>query len=339
MITKKQDIAVIGAGISGVSLANMLSDTANVTIFEKSRGFGGRIATRYSEDFEFDHGAQFFTIKTDKFQKFMQPLIDQGIVDVWNAKFVEIDGNNITHQKQWGLEYRHYVGAPRMNQICKYLASKINTNLEIEVKKTERIDKSKWQLSDSNNKILGKFDWVISGAPAHQAKTLLPEEFAHHKYLDSVKMFGCYALMLGFKNKIDIGWDAALVKNSNLSWISNNSSKPHRKFSDSIVALASNKWSDENMEADIEDIKLKMIESLSSIIDYKDHIPVKCKIHRWRYANIGKNTKYKYLLDQNNKLAAIGDWCIQGRIESAFMSAYDLYGKLVNIIDFGKHNI
>lgn len=77
----------------------MLSDIATVTIFEKSRGFCRRIGTRYSKYFEFDHGAQFFTIKTDKFQKFMQPLIDQGIVDIWNTKFVEIDGNNITHQK------------------------------------------------------------------------------------------------------------------------------------------------------------------------------------------------------------------------------------------------
>jgi len=63
MITKKQNIAIIGAGISGLSLANMLKDIANVKVFEKSRGFGGRVATRYSEDFEFDHGAQFFTIK------------------------------------------------------------------------------------------------------------------------------------------------------------------------------------------------------------------------------------------------------------------------------------
>ena len=76
MITKKQNIAIIGAGISGLSLANMLKDIANVKVFEKSRGFGGRVATRYSEDFEFDHGAQFFTIKTNNLTiKFFQKRI------------------------------------------------------------------------------------------------------------------------------------------------------------------------------------------------------------------------------------------------------------------------
>lgn len=79
MTTKKQDIAIIVSGISGVSIGNMLNHIANVTIFEKSRGVGGRIATRYIGNFEFDHGTQFFTIKTDGFQKFIQPLIDQGI--------------------------------------------------------------------------------------------------------------------------------------------------------------------------------------------------------------------------------------------------------------------
>jgi predicted NAD/FAD-dependent oxidoreductase len=67
MITKKQNIAIIGAGISGLSLANMLKDIANVKVFEKSRGFGGRVATRYSENFEFDQVlSQNFHIRKNK---------------------------------------------------------------------------------------------------------------------------------------------------------------------------------------------------------------------------------------------------------------------------------
>jgi len=332
MINKKQDIAIIGAGISGLSLANMLKDIANVKIFEKSKGFGGRIATHYSEDFEFDHGAQFFTIKTDKFKKFMQPLINKGIVDVWNAKFVEIDGNNITYKKEWNLNYPHYVGVPKMNEICKYLANNLQVALELEVKKIEKSDKDKWRLFNSNSISLGDFDWVISSAPVFQTQILLPKEFIYHNYLKSIKMLGCYALMLGFENRLNIEWDAALVKNSNISWISNNSSKPGRNRLNSIVALASNKWADKNMEAEIEGIKREMLKALLPIIRYKDDELIKCKIHRWRYANIGKNTKYKYLLDTSHKLAAIGDWCIQGLIESAFLSANALYSKFINIL-------
>ncbi len=328
------NIAIIGAGISGLSLANMLNGIANVKIFEKSRGFGGRIATRrfYNEDFEFDHGAQFFTIKTDQFKKFMQPLIDQGIANVWNAKFVEIDGNNIKYQKEWNLNYPHYVGVPKMNEIGKYLANNLEVILETEVKKIEKSNKNKWRLFDINSISLGDFDWVISSAPVLQTQILLPKEFTYHNYLKFRKMLGCYSLMLGFENRLNINWDVALVKNSEISWISNNSSKPERKSLNAIVALSSNEWADKNMESEIEEIKREMLKTIFPIIKYKDDELIKCEIHRWRYANIAKNNKYKYLLDIDNRLAAIGDWCIRGTIESGFLSANALYNELIKII-------
>ena len=57
-------IAIIGAGIAGLTTAKMLRDIAEVTVYEKSRGAGGRICTRYTDSFDFDHGAQFFIAKT-----------------------------------------------------------------------------------------------------------------------------------------------------------------------------------------------------------------------------------------------------------------------------------
>ena len=39
-------IAVIGAGLSGLVFARTLNADTKVVIFEKSRGFGGRMATR-----------------------------------------------------------------------------------------------------------------------------------------------------------------------------------------------------------------------------------------------------------------------------------------------------
>jgi renalase len=72
---KKIKIAIIGAGISGITLAKELEDIAQVKIFEKSRGVGGRMSTRYVEDFAFDHGTQCFSARTKNFQKFLAPFI------------------------------------------------------------------------------------------------------------------------------------------------------------------------------------------------------------------------------------------------------------------------
>ena len=42
-----KNIAIIGAGISGLIAARNLIQKHNVTIFDKSRGVGGRMSTRY----------------------------------------------------------------------------------------------------------------------------------------------------------------------------------------------------------------------------------------------------------------------------------------------------
>ena len=52
-------------------------------------------------------------------------------------------------------------------------------------------------------------------------------------------------------------------------------------------------------------------------------------IYRWEYANIGKQTGDSHLIDVNEGIGACGDWLIQGRIEAAFSSGYELAKKLV----------
>ena len=115
-------IAVIGAGLAGLVVARELAKEAEVTVFEKSRGVGGRMATRYVDGFEFDHGAQFFTARSRGFQAFLEPLVDAGVVAHWGARFAEIRGNRVSKLRDWDQTFPHYVGTPRMNEIGKYLA-------------------------------------------------------------------------------------------------------------------------------------------------------------------------------------------------------------------------
>ena len=79
-------IAIIGAGLSGLTVFHELKNVANVTIFEKSAKVGGRISVRVSSDFGFDHGTQFFTVKDPDFLSFLKPLIELGVVRQWNAR-------------------------------------------------------------------------------------------------------------------------------------------------------------------------------------------------------------------------------------------------------------
>lgn len=316
-------IAIIGAGLSGLVLAHQLKNRADVTLFEKSRSVGGRLATRYADPYQFDHGAQFYLVKTDAFQNFLQPLIEQGIVENWCADFVEITGTKITGNRKWDESPAHYVSAPKMNALGNHLAQGLNIKLQTQVQPIAPIE-NHWHLTDDKGESLGEFDWVISTAPAEQSAALLPESFAHYERVKNTKMQGCYALMLGYKQPLVLPWQAALVKQADLSWVSVNSSKPKRDIGYSLQALATNNWADEHMEDDVESVQAHMLAELAKVtgvaVDHADHIA----LHRWRYANVKKQSGEPSLIDPKSQLGACGDWCIQGRVESAFTSAMHL---------------
>ncbi|MEL7187734.1 MAG: NAD(P)-binding protein, partial [Pseudomonadota bacterium] len=152
-----KSVAIIGAGLSGLVVAQRLQASADVTLFEKSRGVGGRMATRYADEIEFDHGAQFFTARSRAFKSFLQPLIDAGVVAQWNADFAELDRNEVKSTRSWDDEYPHYVGAPRMNAIGKHLAADLNVVNQTAVTNIERRADG-WTLVDDSGAESGPFD-------------------------------------------------------------------------------------------------------------------------------------------------------------------------------------
>jgi len=330
MISKIQNkkISIIGAGISGLTVAKELSKLNEVTIFDKARGVGGRMATKRIDDYHFDHGAQFFTAKSQEFKDFCNKAKNDKIIEEWNIDFVEIIGNKISKKYQFNNDKPHFVAKPQMNNLCKYIAQDLNILLGKQVKSINFDDK-KWSLKTTEDEIFNNFDYLILAIPSHQVINLLPKNFKYLDIISSIRMSGCFTLMLGFKEKLSIEFGAALVKESNISWISVNSSKPERPKGFSLIVNSSNKWADENIEEELEIIKEKMITSLRQIIDF-DISNLSCQnIHRWRYANATLRTGDKSLFDPNLNLGVCGDWLISGRVENAFLSGLDLYKNII----------
>jgi predicted NAD/FAD-dependent oxidoreductase len=321
-------VAVIGAGLSGLVVARQLQAVADVTVFEKSRGVGGRMATRYAGDFEFDRGAQFFTARTKGFRSFLQPLLDKGIVAPWQAQFAEFDRDNMTTLRAWADDYPHFVGAPRMNSIGKALSADLNVVFETAITAIAR-DSNGWTVSDGAGSRSGPFDWLVVSSPAPQTAALtatFPELVA---YCGERQMLGCFALMLGFSEPVNLQWQAALVHNADISWMSVNNSKPFRDNPFALVVHSTNAWADAHMEDDIELVQEHLLDEVSLVAGKDMRSAAHREVHRWRYANIARQAGPSYYLDEHNRLAACGDWCVLGRIEAAFTSANDLAGSLV----------
>ena len=321
-------IAIIGAGLTGLTVANLLRPHADVTVFEKSRGFGGRIATRYAGNFEFDHGAQFFTARSKAFRDFLQPMIDAGVVAIWEARFVELQRQTVAARRIWNEEYPHFVGAPRMNCIGSYLADKLLVRREEFVAQV-KADPAGWRLENADGQQLGSYDWVVFAVPAAQSAALIPPAIVFRDTAASKNMRACFALMLGFDSPLEIGWDAARVRDADISWISVNSSKPGRSDVLTLVVHSTNAWADENHETDSQDVIDHLVAETSAVIDQNVSSAAHCGLQRWRYANIDRQAGGSCYIDGDNKIAACGDWFVRGRVEAAFTSGRDLATALI----------
>jgi len=244
-MTKNMKIAIIGAGLSGLTAAHYLKDSHDITIFEKARGVGGRMSTRYADPYQFDHGAQYFTARSRAFQGFLKPHIESGLVKDWQPKVVTLEKGEKPYKREWFEP--HYVAAPRRNMLCKELARDLDVSIKVEIAKLEQRLEG-WVLHDKESESYGVFDWVICSAPSHQAANLLPQHFAGYETIANTKMEGNYTLMLGLKEAWPHGWQGAEVKNSPIGWIALSSAKPGRDVEPSLVVQSTNAWAKEMIE-------------------------------------------------------------------------------------------
>ena len=59
------DFCIIGSGVSGSTIAHLLSKKYSVHILDKARGPGGRASNkRYKQNLSFDHGVQYISPKS-----------------------------------------------------------------------------------------------------------------------------------------------------------------------------------------------------------------------------------------------------------------------------------
>jgi predicted NAD/FAD-dependent oxidoreductase len=142
----------------------------------------------------------------------------------------------------------------------------------------------------------------------------------------------CFALMLGYDQPKPFDWDAAFVSKSILSWVSVNSSKPNRGELFTIVAMSKNDWAHENFEREESSVMAEMLTELERISEMKLDDAVYINLKRWKYANAFRKDEPLELIDYDTQLACCGDWCISGKIESAFMSSLVLAQKLKDVM-------
>ena len=311
-------VVVVGAGLAGLACARELADGGfEVRVFDKARGPGGRMATRRAGGRRFDHGAQYFTVRDDRFERAVDSWCRRGVVAPWKATIVVVDNGNVTRKTS---RFPRFVGVPGMNAVCRHLA------LGLDVSYSTRVDSlnqegNVWVLKDEGGVDLGRVDLVVVSAPSPQAgelfRTCSPDLAARAA---AVEMAPCWAVMVTFPERLNLGFDGAFVNNSAISWVSRNASKPDRPGDESWVIHASPEWSITHLEMEPDLAADALVREFCAALSVKREQPRHLTAHRWRFALPRSPLPETFLFDANLGLAACGDWCGGPRVEGAFLS-------------------
>jgi renalase len=323
-----KSVAIIGAGLSGLTLANRLQNRAEVTVFEKSGGFGGRMATRRSGAYQFDHGAQYFTARSTEFRQFLLDHSDAGLLHDWQPRTLTLGGEQKPYTRPWFEP--HWIAAPGMNSLGKSLARNQRVELNAEVTAVCSAAGG-WLINLQSGEQRGPFDWFISTAPAPQTSKLMPADFLHTEALNKLQLSGCFSLMLGYQSPLNLSFQAAKVKDSPIGWLALDSSKPGRDSNPSLLAQSTNHWADDHLDEPVKEVQRLLLDELGRLLPQLPE-PDHADLHRWRYAAASTPLQQDFLLDEQRQLAACGDWCLGARVEAAFTSANRLAARLTDLL-------
>jgi len=314
------DIAIIGAGLAGVVLAGRLRAAGHaVTIFEKSRGAGGRMATRRTDNFAFDHGAPCFSAESAAFRAFLAPHIDSRLVARWPARFARVSADGTARAE----DVERFVAVPAMNALCKALVGDTPLHTQVQVAPIEKPH----ELTDSDGRPLGRFDWIVSAAPGPQTAALFAD--LAPLALDPDHMSGGFTTMLGLPAAHDPGWDMAETDDPVLAAIIADSSKPGRSaHGTAFVIHARSDWSEPRINEAPEAIQPQLADAFTRLAGIDASAAAYATTHRWRYAHANAGLSQGFVFSPEVALAACGDWCWGGGVEAAFRSASALADRL-----------
>ena len=297
------NFAIIGAGIAGLAAARQLQNAGHSCIlFDKSRGLGGRMATRRGEDLQFDHGAQYFTARGEAFRQQIAIWSKEKAVATW---FDDA-----------------YVGTPGMTAPARVIAAGMMIVAGCEVATLER-SANGWRVNSKGGFVdtrgNGSYDAVVLAIPAPQAERILQESNLTMPELARARYAPCWALMLAYAQPLKMTQTHLRLDDGDIAWIARNRSKPGRNGQETLVVHASPDWSRANLEWQPEEVVSALLPKVAALIG-DDQAPNYKAAHRWRFALVEEALGAPCVWNSKLRLGACGDWCLGPRVECAFDS-------------------
>lgn len=315
------EIGIIGAGMAGLSCAAHLQTGGfGVTLFDKGRGAGGRMSTRRIAtplgEAQFDHGAQYFTVRDPAFKATVDGWAQAGHAERWP----------IVGQSVW-------VGTPSMNSLVKAMAVDRNIVWNRHVGGIERTGTG-WHLTLKDG-LSERFDAIVLAIPAEQAASLLGlQEFDFARRAMFARSQPCWTVMAAFAQPLDIA-SPIIRDRAIIGWAARNSAKPGRTGPESWVIQGKADWSKDHLEGDPDTVIAALLAELEREAGAPLPPLIASAAHRWRYA-MSAGTGDGSLWNETIRLGVCGDWLLGPRVENAWLSGRQLADQMCKALNLAE---
>lgn len=305
---------IIGAGISGLVLAQRLvAAEALVVVLEKSRGYGGRMATKRVGESVFDQGAQYFTVRDPAFAALAEVWRERGLVKNWPDS-----------------PHRRLVGAPSMTAVPKALAEGLEILREHKVTAARRHECGCWELDVENHGIV-RAERLLFTCPVPQALAVLkagevdlPEDTAGA--LGALQYHPCLALLVTLAGPSAVPAEGLALENGPVRWIADNVKKGLAQNAPAAVTIhASAGFAAENYGLPEADVAARLLPAVEKWLGAP---VVSATLHRWKFSEPKTTHAERCVWLPELTLGFAGDAFGGPKVEGAVLSGLALAEKV-----------
>ncbi|AOS45934.1 protoporphyrinogen oxidase [Lacunisphaera limnophila] len=308
---------IIGAGISGLLLAQALHESGQGPILiDKSRGVGGRMATKRVGEAVFDSGAQFFTVRDATFQAHTERWRQAGLVADWPDS-----------------PHRRLIGRPAMTAVPKALAVDLDLRREHRATAVRRLADGTWTITLADREPLAASRLILT-CPVPQAlalldagQTSLPADL--RAALDRLTYHPCLALLVTLAGPSAVPPAGVAFGDGPVRWIADNTLKGVAPGVPAAVTIhAAAGFSAEHYAAPEADVTARLLAAVSDLLGAA--AVTSTTLHRWKFSEPKATYPTPSLWRPDLQLGFAGD-CFGGpKVEGAALSGLHLAASLAS---------
>jgi hypothetical protein len=335
------DVLVVGAGIAGLRCARRLADAGyQVLVLEKSRGVGGRVATRRLHNTYVDHGTCYLSPQEESFQRFLSELVELGLVQMWTEKVYEIDVDGALKAPSPENVYPRWIAPMGMTAIAKVLTPGLDIRFSHQVESIT-LSEAGWLLAATvttpESLTVAEFEVkaLVIAIPAPQVVPLLEplKEQVSATFLEqiaAIEFLPCLSVMAGYSQTCLADWfkhfpqvkAVTFADHSLLGWLGLDSSKRVEAPQPIFVLQSSATFAQQHLDSsDLQPAAEAMLTAAADRFLPWLTTPQWLQVHRWRYAFAKNPLREEFLAAPTAfPLLCAGDWTSGKKVENAFNS-------------------